>query len=451
MPLTQYEVKGYVRQDSIAAIPPDVKENDRDSQDTVTLMLGDEGFAANVKRRRKFELSHLITGGRYELGDLTYLKLKGPLQSINFNTVDGFHGGYEIELGNSKKKKVNWEAGPLARYAISREAINYEGKLRLYGKKWSVKVNGGDNTRQFNYDTPVPLWANTTYTLLANRNYLKLYEQKFVSLSYKQKLEGGIEFDIQTEYANRNRLVNTTDLVFFDDKKLLYTSNDPFHAAGGPDVFDDHKAIVSDVAVQIKPFWVYQVHRGAKRKDYSRSPMMTLRYRKGWGEDYHPFDLIAGQFDAKASIGAGSQLNMNIAAGKFIGDNKPVYFHDFAHFPGNRMIGSPVNPVSAFRMLDYYTYSTNDQYAYGLFNYQFRRFGLTQFDYFRRQGLRENLLFNVLLTPESQQYAEVGYAINYILRVLRIEFVTSWQDYQYKDLAIRIGVATDINSKISRF
>ncbi len=60
------------------------------------------------------------------------------------------------------------------------------------------------------------------------------------------------------------------------------------------------------------------------------------------------------------------------------------------------MIGSPTNPVSAFRMLDYYLYSTDDEYAYGLFNYQFRRFALTQFDYFRRQGIRENVIFNTL-------------------------------------------------------
>jgi hypothetical protein len=102
-------------------------------------------------------------------------------------------------------------------------------------------------------------------------------------------------------------------------------------------------------------------------------------------------------------------------------------------------------------MLDYYTYSTNDKYFYGLFNYQFRRFGLTQFDYFRRQGMRENLIFNVLLTPESKQYAEVGYAMNYILRFFRFEFVTSWQDYKYQDFAFRLGIATDIKSILGGF
>ena len=137
---------------------------------------------------------------------------------------------------------------------------------------------------------------------------------------------------------------------------------------------------------------------------------------------------------------------MNVGAGKFVGENKPVYFHDFAHFPGNRLIATPLDPVRAFRMLDYYMYSTNDEYASGLFNYQFRRLGLTQFEFFRKQGIRENILFNVLLTPQSQQYAELGYGINYVFRILRIEFVTSWQDYKYQDFALRFGVATDFQS-----
>jgi hypothetical protein len=453
LPLTEYEVKGYERLDSIAAIPPDPKdETDSDeSQDSVTVMIGEDGFAANVKRRSEFKAIHLITGGRYSLSDKTYFQLKGPLQSINFNTVDGFHLGYEVEIGNSGNKPLNWEVGALGRYAISREAINYEGKVKLFGKGWSVLLEGGNQTKQYDDDHRIYPWANSLYTLFINRNYMKIYEQKFGRITYKQNITNASGFTLSGEYADRKRLVNTTDLVFFDDKNLLYTSNDPAHLAGDQNVFNDHEAIITEASVWIKPFWKYRVSHGAKSKDYSRSPKLTLNYKKGWGEEYDPFDLISFQFDSKLSVGAGSQLSMRLAAGTFIGDDKPRYFHDFAHFPGSQMIGSPANPVNAFRMLDYYLYSTDEEYAYGLFNYQFRRFGLTQFDYFRRQGIRENVIFNTLLSPNSNQYAEIGYGINYILRVFRIEFVTSWQDFTYQDFAVRIGVATDFDSIFGNF
>lgn len=451
LPLTTHEVKGYARQDSIASIPPEPNE-DKDLQDTLSLSANSEGFAANVKRREKFKIEHLITGGRYTLGDKVYFQLKGPLQSINFNTVDGFHAGYAFEWGNSVDKKVNWEAGPSIRYNFSRESVNYDGRLRLFGKDWNVELEGGKQTRQFSYDYPLSPWLNTFYTLLANRNYLKEYEQDFVSVRYAQKISGGFGFALNGEYADRTRLENNTDLVFFDDKKILYTSNDPANVSVTQDAFNDHTALISEASVWFKPLWEYKVNRGTKRKDYSQSPVLTLRFRKGWGDaiENNPFNLLTGQLEHRLRIGAGSLLSMNLGAGKFLGEDKPLYFHDYAHFAGNRLVASPINPVNSFRMLDYYLYSTNEEYFSGLFNYQFRRFGLTQFEFFRRQGIRENVLFNVLLTPESRQYAEVGYALNYVLRFLRIEFVTSWQEYKYQDFAVRFGIATDFQSLFGR-
>jgi hypothetical protein len=448
MPLTDYEVRGYARQDSIAAIPPAPGDDDNDdgSQDTVSFMMNQEGFSATVKKRDKFSLHHLITGGRYDLNDHTFLELKGPLQSINYNTVDGFNGGYEFEFGNKANKKVNWEAGPSIRYNVARESFNYDAKLRFFGKGWDVQFLGGKQPRQFNYDFPLSPWANTAYTLFANLNYLKEYEQSFFKVEYSQKISGGYGVNLSGEYADRKRLENHTDIIFIDDKDLLFTSNDPGFIVDLPFALEDHKALITDFSIWFKPFWEYTVSNGTKRKDYSNSPALTLRYRKGWGQKNHPFDFISANFKYKLPIGAGSLLTMNMNSGKFIGDNKPVYFHDLAHFPGNRLIGTPIDPVSSFRMLDYYLYSTNDEYAYGLFNYQFRRFALTQFEFFRKEGIRENIILNTLITPQSQQYAEIGYAVNYVFRFMRIEFVTSWQDYKYKDFAVRFGIATDFQS-----
>jgi len=449
MPLTDYELKGYVRQDSIAKIPPEVRDkngNNKDGQDTVSLNLNDEGFEANVKGRTKFQVTHLITGGRYDLSDKLYLKLKAPLQSINFNTVDGFHAGYELELGSKSKNNLNWSFGPLVRYNFSREDVDYEGKLNVYGKKWSVKLAGGNQVRQFSWDHPMSLYSNSAYTLLANLNYLKEYEQQFYNLVYDQRVGKAVSFKLNGFYAERTHLDNTSDLVFIDSKKTLYTSNDPDHLESIPGDLEDHTALISDVSVTIKPFWKYEIRRGTKRKDYSASPILTLDYRKGWNDDYDPFDLVSANFNYRMFIGAGSTWSMNLGAGTFLGDHKPKYFADFVHFPGSRLIGTSSDPVHAFRNLDYYTYSTNDEYAYGLFNYQFRRFVLTQINHFRRSGIRENIIFNTLFSPTAQQYGEVGYGVNYIFRVLRIEFVSSWQDFKYKDFAFRVGVATDFKS-----
>src|SRR4030095_16756777 len=122
MPLTTYEVKGYERQDSIAALPP--KPDDDKADDTLSLNMGEEGLSATVKKRSKFSIEHLITGGRYDLNGDLYLELRSPMQSINFNTVDGFYAGYELAIGNKQKKPIKWELRPGFLYTVSREVLN---------------------------------------------------------------------------------------------------------------------------------------------------------------------------------------------------------------------------------------------------------------------------------------------------------------------------------------
>jgi hypothetical protein len=241
-------------------------------------------------------------------------------------------------------------------------------------------------------------------------------------------------------------LDNHTDLVFFDSKKLFYTSNNPAHLEGDERVFDDHTAINLEATWWVKPFWRYEVNRGTKRKVYDKSPVLALTYRKGLESGDDPFDFLMADVEYKLPIGAGSLLSMNVNGGLFASGNMPDYFANYAHFPGSRLLNTPFNPTRSFRMLDYYLYSTNGRYAYGLFNYQFRRLALTQLDYFRRSGIRENIIYNVLVADTSDEYMEIGYGLNYVLRFLRIEFMTSWQDLKYKDFALRVGVATDFRS-----
>ncbi|MEL6142442.1 MAG: hypothetical protein AAFU67_12565, partial [Bacteroidota bacterium] len=60
----------------------------------------------------------------------------------------------------------------------------------------------------------------------------------------------------------------------------------------------------------------------------------------------------------------------------------------------------------------------------------------------QKAGIREDLFINYLYTPESQHYTELGYTIDNIFRVARLEFVTSWQDFEFQDFGIRLSVAS---------
>ncbi|NJO87232.1 MAG: hypothetical protein HC821_04355 [Lewinella sp.] len=64
-------------------------------------------------------------------------------------------------------------------------------------------------------------------------------------------------------------------------------------------------------------------------------------------------------------------------------------------------------------------------------------------------GLREDLFLNYLYTPESQHYFELGYSIDNIFRVARLEFVTSFQAFKYRSFGIRCSI-TSLFGRIQR-
>jgi hypothetical protein len=59
-------------------------------------------------------------------------------------------------------------------------------------------------------------------------------------------------------------------------------------------------------------------------------------------------------------------------------------------------------------------------------------------------GIRENVFVNYLGTPASKNYTELGYSINGILRIFRLEAATSFIDGKFYDYGFRVGIATNI-------
>ncbi|HYD91055.1 MAG TPA: DUF5686 family protein, partial [Flavobacterium sp.] len=107
------------------------------------------------------------------------------------------------------------------------------------------------------------------------------------------------------------------------------------------------------------------------------------------------------------------------------------------------------DPVGSFRLLDYYMFSTSDRYATANVHYQFRKFLVTTIPYVRLAGIRENIFVNYLATPTSENYTEVGYSIDGILRIFRLEAAAAFRDGKYLDYGFRFGIATTLTGEFS--
>jgi hypothetical protein len=150
----------------------------------------------------------------------------------------------------------------------------------------------------------------------------------------------------------------------------------------------------------------------------------------------------------EVKVGVRGTLTFNLIGGLFL-NSSSMYFIDFKHFLGNKTPFSTTDPVGSFRALDYYYNSTSDKYFVGNVHYHFRKFMVTRIPLVRLTGIRENIFVNYLATPSSQNYTELGYGIDGILRVFRLEAAAAFQDGRYIDTFFRIGISTSLTAAFS--
>jgi len=441
-PLTREEVRGYHVNDSLTAV-----EKRREEGDTLS--------SSNKKRKKGFQVYDLLVGDSYKLGKTTDFRIHFPYGG--FNTVEGFNLIYKVSfykrwvkrdtLDKSKKPETSrLEISPIARYAFSRELLS--GKLRMdyRFKKQRLTLEGGRYVEQFNSGNPIHPIINTLSSLFVGNNWMKIYERNFVDLNYALRFNDKYTFRTNWSWARRSELYNTTHFTFFDKNKEKYTPNAPVNFELPSTGFDPNRAFIGSVTFEARPWQKYRIRNGSKSRVAGSSPLLTFYYRKGIpgvADSEVNFDQIQLGFKHMVQFGIRGNLDMAFQAGKFL-SHKKMYFMDFKHFDGNRTYLTTSDPVGSYRLMDYYQNSTADKYFSANMHYHFRKFLVTRLPKVRMIGMSENVFLNYLATPYSQNYTEVGYGLEGILRVFRLEVAAAFRDGKYLENGFRVGISTMI-------
>jgi len=440
VPLNELEVRGYAVMDSLNTVDEEEQGNDTNKG----ISIGEETGGFNIW--------DVLFGETYgKKAKKFYIKPTVP--TFNFNTVDGYNFRYGI--GYSQGIEGNLfliEAD--TRYGFAREKWNYWGTLgydfNKYPKRGELRLQIGNNVAQYNQMQPIHPTVNTFMTLLLERNYMKLYEKDFARLTYAQPIHRNFKLQAGVEWSERNTLQNFSTHRWFDDDSRVFTSNIPINLETTAD-FEEHQAMIASVGFETRPWQKYRIRNGKKFAIANSSPLLAFQWRQGieglGGSDVkfshidiglqHTFPWgIRGNIDFKAHTG-------------FFLNNDNMLFPDYHHFLANLTPFVTTDPVSSFRLLDYYEHSTNNAYAHAHVHYQFRKFLVTQLPAVQYLGLKEDVFINYLATETSQNYFEAGYTIDNLFRFFRLELVTSFQDWEYKDFGFRIGIASNLRSFIS--
>ena len=450
VPLSLLELEGYKRDDSLAIIE-DAKKSEVDS--------------IAKKARTKFKPQDLLMGGSYSFGKGKSVGFPVNLTKFSFNTVEGYKVGLgffyrkveDIKLSDSvnRIRKV-FRIDPELRYGFASERfygkVNIRRSLNKPSSGFNWSLSAGRFAYQFNPENPIQEQVNAAYSLYARRNYLKLYEHDFVQASWGERKSLGLSYQLNFLWADRRVLENVTDYSFLKNTTREYSSNRPFNVEAGDIAFSNHQVAKFQATLDWRPGLTYFIRNGRKIPNLERSPLISFNYQKalpqlstsGLAAD---FDQVQASIKHAFSFGVSGKLDFNVTAGTFL-NNRQVFFQDYIHFGGNRTLFSTMGAASNYRVMDYYRYSTAGSYVSSIVHYQFRKFIFTQLPMLRFSGVRENIFVNYLKTQYSPHYTEIGYSLDNLFRIFRVEFAAGFENGQFLRARPLFGVATFLNISI---
>lgn len=427
VPLMQSEVITYVKSDSVIArkrsdsTAKAVRDTSHNGFDVAGLFVGD---------------TYRFQKGKYYLG---WSGLAGKGAEIFVNTVDGWGGAVQWELGNKRADAREWVFTNNIRVPFERSAVNSFARLEYAYRPLrmgKISAEGGSYISDFNPDKGVGAAVSNLILIFDKRNLLKLYQQDYATVNHSIEITNGLIWKLDAGWYHRYQLWNTERYAKKEGPDSKITPNTPVPGYDMP----THNATVFHTSFSYTPRQRYRIEKG--RKEYVQGKLPTFNL----GYTYGAPDLLGSNVDySKIDMSVVERIkplhwlyiNTQLSYGFFVHNNRS-YFPDYNHFTGNR---SPVffgDPLYTFRQLDYYAYSTTKSYLTLHGEFDFKRLLIKRLPIINMTNMREVIFYNGLLVENIPSYQEIGYGIDRIFGFLRTDVFVGLKDNQYNNWGVRV-------------
>jgi hypothetical protein len=242
-----------------------------------------------------------------------------------------------------------------------------------------------------------------------------------------------------------------------------FNSNNPTNVENPKEGFETHNSFITQVQLGFRPFLSYSYNNNLRVFDWGSSPLILFKYRAGWPDVFKSninFQLTELSYIQNISLSPWVKTGFILNAGLFIG-NKPVYFQDFKHFNGvlnlvqtgdmlanHRLVGYYQNLTSGANQrlnVNHYSYSTAGNYVEALSQFQFTNLWLKPLLGLKKAYVKELLIANAYyINNQNLFYNEIGYGLDGVMKVLRLEAIANFNNGQFNYVGLRIN----INSRI---
>jgi hypothetical protein len=408
----------------------------------------------NKKQKSKFSTTVRQIAFGHTWSDTTGLSFTyGGLidtKNLSFNTVDGFVYGLNFRFSKSWKNSKSVSVFPDFRYAFSREQLMWSvnANYKFNGmKQRQIFIRTGITSKDIANGGSINTFLNTAATLFFRKNYLKLYESRYLTLGYTTEISNGLNIELSAGYEDRRVLSNTTDFSFIKSLKA-YSDNTPVNGYLAPgsnpvNFLRDQKHADFSTKVSYTPFQRYRIYKGNKRPGGSDWPTFGMTWQHGINEfigmtdKYKQYDMIRFEAFKSREIGAFSEFRWRVRAGGCL-DNRSLTYFDFFHFNSQSTPLLLNDYQDAFMIPGFYTLSTPEVFGEVHIKYTTPYLLLKLLPGLSNTLMRENLSVSCLGSRYHTNYTEIGYSLSEVLLLGEIGVYVEFDDIKYKSIGAKV-------------
>jgi hypothetical protein len=383
------------------------------------------------------------TGYRFDFDGLIDLK------RLSFNSVDGFRYGLNFSISKSWKKKSALLVAPNIKWAFSRKQLiwgintNYSFNKM---KNRQIFLRSGIISTDINNTSGINQLINSLTSLLQKKNYLKLYESRYLTLGYSGTIIKGLILNLSAGFEDRRVLKNTTNFSLLKSS-AIYSENVPVNeylSTGSNNINALRNQKHFDFVTQVlyTPYHKYKIYNGRKISTDSDWPTFSLTWQHSVNDfseissGLRQFDMIKFEVSKNKSIGAFSNFRWKLrTAGYF--DNRNLTFYDFFHF-NSQPIPLLLNDYEdVFMIPSFYSMSTPEFYVEGHLKYTTPYLLLKLLPVISNTLMRENISISYLGSRYHANYTELGYSISEILFIGELGVYAGFDNFKYKSFGLK--------------
>jgi hypothetical protein len=447
IPLSDIEIRSLKINDSIKAATS-LKDFKNDTA----------ALTANQKKNKFWKTAKDIGSGHTWSDTTGFSFTSGGLintKNFSFNPVDGFIYGLDFRLSKSWKNNSSFSVFPDIKWAFSREQLMWRVNA-IYSfdrmKQRQLYLRTGITGKDISNGGSINLLLNTGASLFFKRNYLKLYNSKYLTLGYKSELVNGLFLEFSATYEQRGLLENTTSFSFIKSSRE-YSENVPVNSylatgSNPANALHDQKHTDFVTKVTYTPYQRYRINKGVKIPGGSDWPTFYLAWQHGINEsgetasDLRSYDMIRFEASKNRSIGAFSEFRWRVRAGGFF-DNRSLTYFDFFHFNSQALPFLIDDYQDAFMLPAYYSLSTPEFFGEAHLKYTTPYLFLKLLPVLSNTLMRENLSFSYLGSRFHLNYTEIGYSISEVFFLAELGVYVGFEDIKYKSIGAKLIIRFD--------